>query len=770
MRKKIILLASFLLLGFMTMNAQDYIPINGYVTNEISGDPIVSHEVNILVNDSTNYYSWTVLTDQTGFYADTIYQTGYNISSVSISTIDNCSYLYHDTTINNPVIGVPIIADFEICDDSTTNDCQADFYYVSDSSNTSTVYFYDQSTPAGSINSWFWNFGDGTSSSEQNPTHLFNNGTYNVCLTIQTIQGPNGSCTSTTCMDVYVSGGSGGDCMANFYYALNNYNSDSNVVSFIDTSIPFGNIEFWSWDFGDGTTSSDQNPIHIYAQPGNYNVCLTINTFQGSGGSCTSTTCQDVYVSSGSGGDCQADFYYIADSSNTNSIDFIDMSIPTGNIDSWFWNFGDGSASSEQNPTHIFNDGTYYVCLTITSDSCTSTFCMNVQVGGSGGDCQAGFSYYPDSSDLYMIYFIDQSMPVGCITSWFWEFGDGIASSDQNPVHTYNSSGIYNVCLTIEAYTGNNQCTSTYCVNVIVQGGTNTYYLGGNTFAGNYQLDLGFAYAYKSENGTISDVYSQMIDTLGYYLFYPFDEGFYYTKVEPTPGSAYFSDYLPTFYGDVVHWEDAVLISLNENIFNADINLVGMAQSNPGTGLIKGQIMYQGGSRDNTPANNIQIMLANNEGQYVGMIYSNEDGIFEFESLSNGTYTLYAEIMGKSIIPKNFVLSNENPVVEDILMIITETGITFGIDDVQSKYIENISDIYPNPVISTLKIDIVLKESSQIECNIISLTGQYLNRQIFDLSYSNTIELRTGELNPGMYILEIITADAYKFSKRFVKY
>ena len=151
MRKKIILLASFLLLGFMTMNAQDYIPINGYVTNEISGDPIVAHEVYISTTDSSNYYTSTVLTDQTGFYADTIYSSGYNISFVNISTLDNCSYLYYDTTINNPVLGVPIIVDFEICDDSTINDCLAYFFYISDSTNSSTVYFYDQSTPAGDI-------------------------------------------------------------------------------------------------------------------------------------------------------------------------------------------------------------------------------------------------------------------------------------------------------------------------------------------------------------------------------------------------------------------------------------------------------------------------------------------------------------------------------------------------------------------------------------------------------------------------------------------
>lgn len=763
MRKAIILLISFLLTGFTSLLAQDIISVEGLVTDESTGAGIAGQEVTILVTDSANYHNSTILTDASGYYMDTLWVTG-SVPSINVSTPDNCSSFIHDTTLYYPVNGTCYLVNFAICNDSVAGDCQADFTYVNDPIDQLYVSFYDQSTPVGNIDSWYWDFGDGNSSNLQNPVHVYNSfGTYNVCLTITT----DDSCTSIFCQDVTI--GNTLDCQADF----NSFPDSTNqgTVYFYDLSYANGNINSWFWEFGDGSTSTEQNPTHVFNELGTYNVCLTITADS----NCTSTYCQDVLVGGGSGGDCLADFNYFTDSTNQGLVYFYDLSIPVGNIETWFWDFGDGTGSGEQNPTHTFSQaGTYNVCLTITTfynpatDSCISITCKAVVVsGGTGGDCQADFTYFADSSNQSTIYFYDLSTAAGNIDTWFWDFGDGTSSTDQNPTHSYNAPGTYSVCLTI---TADSNCTSIYCEYVVVQGGASYYYLGGNTFAGIYQLDHGFAYAYKSENGVITEVHSQMVDSLGYYLFYPFAEGDYYTKVEPSPTSVYFGTHLPTYYGDVIHWEDAVLISLNQDIFNADINLVEMTAAAPGSGIIKGHIVYQGGNRDNTPASDIQIMLANQQGEYVGIYYSDEEGYFEFTGLANGTYTLFAEIVGKSMVPSEFTLSDESPVIEDIVMIINSTNVVFGIDDVHSKYIDKISDIYPNPVSSKLKIDVGLKEATQIECNILSLTGQTMSSQLFDLSHSATIELETAKLTKGMYLLEIITADKYRISKRFIKY
>ncbi|RLC07744.1 MAG: hypothetical protein DRI24_24385, partial [Deltaproteobacteria bacterium] len=456
MKKTILFFLTIAWLGLNIVQAQDIFIVSGTVTNELNGDPVPNHDVTIMLNDSNLYYS-TAVTNPNGFYTDTIFITGFTVTSIYIVTNDLCTYGIHDTLIQNP--GASVWADFEICVDSVPNpDCQADFYYVPDSLGQFAIQFFDNSTSAMPITSW-------------------------------------------------------------------------------------------TWDFGDGTTSTEQDPVHNYADAGTYYVCLTIESAD-SGVSCTDTYCMDVVVGGGGGNDCLADFYHTIDSAGGNYtvVQFHDLSTPVGMIDSWFWDFGDGATSTEQNPVHAYNISGYAdVCLTITSDSgsCTSTECMNILItGGGGGDCQANFYYTYDSipGSSFVVFFHDMSVPVGLIDTWYWDFGDGTTSIEQNPVHTFTAAGEYNVCLTIT--TDSISCTSTYCELVYIQLPENLY-LGGNIFAGVFQLDHGFAYAYKSESGVITDIYSEMIDTLGYYLFYPMAQAEYFVKVEPSPSSSYFSTYIP---------------------------------------------------------------------------------------------------------------------------------------------------------------------------------------------------------------------------------
>lgn len=472
------------------------------------------------------------------------------------------------------------------------------------------------------------------------------------------------------------------------------------------------------------------------------------------------------------GEECNANFTYQPDSSDLHIIYFTDLSTPAEGIDSWQWEFGDGTGSSEQNPSHVFGDaGTYNVCLTIhsTTDSCTDTYCGEVHVGNPAG-CQADFIYQIDSNNLYEVSFSDQSTPAEGVYAWYWEFGEGSTSNEQNPFHTYNAPGTYNVCLSIHANMGEDTCVSTYCADVVVQGGSQSYHLGGNSFAGIYQLDEGFAYAYKLENGNYAEVYSQLLDTLGYYLFYPVTEADFYTKVEPTPNSAYYQDYLPTYYGDATHWEDAEMISLNQNVFNADINLVQITQQSQGDGLIKGKIVHQDLYKNETPAHDIQIMLANETGEYVGLKYSDQEGNFEFSGLANGTYTLFAEIMGKSMEPKDFTLTEESHKVDDIVMIIGETAVVFGIEENSSEYIKGLGEIYPNPANSNIHLDIEMKKASELEVKIFNPSGQCVDSRNIKPGLSETIEIDTEKLRPGIYILELVTKDHHRISKRFVKY
>lgn len=325
--------------------------------------------------------------------------------------------------------------------------CQSAFS-ISYSGNT--VLFADQSTSSPSpIISWFWDFGDGTTSNAQNPSHNYSqSGLYNACLTIQTAD----SCISTTCQQLQANGS--GNCQALFTYNFTSANS----VQFTNASQSTGAVNYF-WDFGDGGTSNQTNPSHTYNQSGLYIACLTIYD---SLTNCQSTYCDSLFVQGG-GSNCQAAFSV---SYNGNTVVFNDQSTSSPSpIFNWYWDFGDGTTSNAQNPSHTYNQsGLYNVCLTIeTTDSCISTVCQQVQASGGGG-CQAYFTYQQGSSNT--ISFTNASQPLGTNTSWF--FGDGGSSSQANPTHTYNQSGYYGVCLTI--YDSLTNCQDTYCDTIFVQG------------------------------------------------------------------------------------------------------------------------------------------------------------------------------------------------------------------------------------------------------------------------------------------------------------
>jgi PKD repeat protein len=167
-------------------------------------------------------------------------------------------------------------------------------------------------------------------------------------------------------------------CQAEFTSQYDSLTS-TGLVYFYDQSI--GNITSWSWNFGDpasgaNNTSTIQHPVHQFSSSGYYTVCLTV---QGADPSCQDMTCHyiQVYI----GPDCEANFTWTYDPSvaGFNTVLFTDLS--SGNPTSWLWSFGDGTSGTVQNPSHTYAaPGVYPVTLTISGDSCTSSYTTNVTV------------------------------------------------------------------------------------------------------------------------------------------------------------------------------------------------------------------------------------------------------------------------------------------------------------------------------------------------------------------------------------------------------
>jgi PKD repeat protein len=315
-----------------------------------------------------------------------------------------------------------------------------------------TVQFTDLSI--GPPTKYTWDFGDGITSDQANPSHTYTNpGSYTVQLTVFNSGGSH-----TMKRENYISaGGSPGTISADFNAAPTSGTAPL-TVQFTDTST--GSPTMWSWNFGDGSTDMIANPCHTYTAAGTYTVTLTASSQ--TGGSSTKTRAGYITVSPAGG--IVANFTASPTSGTAPlTVQFTDTS--TGSPTMWSWNFGDGSTQGMQaNPTHIYTaPGTYTVTLTASSQTGgTSTKTREGYITvTSSGSIIADFIGVPTSGPAPLtVQFSDRSS--GGPTMWSWNFGDGSTQGMlANPTHVYTAPGTYTVTLTASNQQSSNSVTKT---------------------------------------------------------------------------------------------------------------------------------------------------------------------------------------------------------------------------------------------------------------------------------------------------------------------
>jgi len=292
------------------------------------------------------------------------------------------------------------------------------------------VQFTDASS--GDVTSWVWSFGDGATSTARNPSHQYAAvGSYTVALTMI---GPHGSDTETKTSYIEVAA-----APVAAFSASPTAGAPPLSVLFTDEST--GSMTAWTWDFGDGATSTVQHPAHLYETSGVYTVRLTVS---GPGGSNSVTKSELIQVSPDVGAVTPTARFTLTPDSGAAplSVQFTDQS--SGTIATWVWSFGDGRSSSAQHPTHLFTDvGIYTITLKVEGAAGSSTKSQQVRVAPA----LPQFSAAPTTPGGMTIDFTFN--PPANVTSWLWDFGDGKSSSEQNPVHTYATAGLYTVRLTV---------------------------------------------------------------------------------------------------------------------------------------------------------------------------------------------------------------------------------------------------------------------------------------------------------------------------------
>jgi PKD repeat protein len=239
---------------------------------------------------------------------------------------------------------------------------------------------------AGNVISWAWDFGDGNQSNLQTPNHTYASaGIYTACLITTD------SCGSDTlCSPVVV---------CNPLLASFSANATGQVANFTDLSL--GGVS-WFWTFGDGGTSTLQNPTHTYGTAGTFQVCLVVSD------ACTSdTTCLSVTT-------CVLPVAAFSSSANLGNVAFTDLSTSATN---WSWDFGDGGSSPFQNPTHLYQaSGLYTVCLTVTDACGSDTVCnsINVIIEGVGSGIPANWTLAPNPTASH-VYLATADLAAGAV-------------------------------------------------------------------------------------------------------------------------------------------------------------------------------------------------------------------------------------------------------------------------------------------------------------------------------------------------------------------
>lgn len=420
--------------------------------NACSGSPVTFSDNSNINGASSATYNWDFTSDGTVDFTGTSTDNTYNspasyFVTLDVTTSDGCS----GQSTQEIVVFPNPVASFV-----GQNICQG-----------GSVSFTNNSTiTSGSIQDNFWDFGNGSVGNQANPTQAYpNEGLFYVTLIVTSDQGC--EATSTETIEIYPN--------PNAQFITNDICDGSTAnftdISTVSNSYTNNSIVSWDWDLVT-TTVQGQFASTIYSNPGTYTVTLDIETNH----SCTDTYQQDITVYPNP----QVSFTSPNPDGCTEWCPTINnaSSISSGTINSYLWNLGDGTASTDENPVHCYTNNslqtaTYTVTLTATSDfGCATTVTTNdfitvypLPVAAFGNDPLVGNIYQPS------IQFIDSSL---IADQYFWSFADLGSSTDASPSFVFpdQDSGTYEVCLNIETNYG---CQDAICHDVYIEGVTNIY-------------------------------------------------------------------------------------------------------------------------------------------------------------------------------------------------------------------------------------------------------------------------------------------------------
>jgi gliding motility-associated-like protein len=338
--------------------------------------------------------------------------------------------------------------------------------------NKSVNFNLDNQNTGGTVLNYFWDFGDGTVSTEKNPSHVFTTtGVKTVSLFVKN----DVACVSNIFslpIEIFV------EPAANF--SINNVSCTQQNISFTNSTVLNGNtVQSYLWDFGDGGTSALKDPIHTYTTPGDYNVKLVVKTE--SNCEVTITKIKTIF------GSPTIDFE--DPEACVNDVVTFQILNESNDIASYEWDFGDGTndiaQKNKKNPAHKYASArNYIVKLKVVSiNGCVTELTKTITISGANPKAIFDVINKNNLCSNVPVQFKDlSSIPFGNITKLEWVFN--FKNTGTNQIFTVNNptfQDIYefkypaskddlNYQITLRAYSGNICFTDFGPITITVKG------------------------------------------------------------------------------------------------------------------------------------------------------------------------------------------------------------------------------------------------------------------------------------------------------------
>ena len=771
----------------LSLTAQSYnVHISGTVT-DLNGTPVevvISLSIAGNPNGAGFFYSSFLATDANGFYEDDITAPESISQGLLLVEMADCDSNVVVQTFGFFLGGTNnFTADFNWCATVVSNPCDVAIEVDSLPGTTSLIL---TAVPAGTAPfTFYWNNAGGTN----DPSITVNqSGTY--CVAVWDTTG----CSATACVTVQIGGSN--DCAV--YIFLDSTAAGGGLIADASGTPPFTYL----WNTGQTTQSIERDPSML-------EYCVTVTAADG----CVATdcilfpeyNCSVSIIENFIGGltanpSGTAPFIFFWDNNETGPtiypndsglycVTVIDADSCVATACYQYWNgvgqdscgvvilvdsappgstgnlltalaFGTPPFTYQWNTQNLQaqsiivpGNGTYCVTVSDASGWCVSSACVTLGFQ----PCQV--EIVEVSSDPG-----NQNMLVAAVPANAYQFL--WSTGETTPAIVPSGPGTY--CVTVTHSSG---CTASDCYEYDPNFGN--FSLKGfvtlpdsNFFA----LLAGTVTLYQFDPATLElvEVANTPLNTtpngvVNFYGFGEVSEGQYLVKVTLDPNSPYADDYLPTYYGDVLYWDEATPITIPSAQDYFNIVLV-KGQGVNGPGVINGTVTDGDGLTANggddrgagDPVPGVSILLLNEQEQPITDALTDEAGTYSFPALPYGAYKVVVEIAGLDQAFSWVTLSAENPGAT-LNFEVTEAGVVMtGIGELAAE--AQRFQAFPNPVSNVLHVALNVPAAQEASLMLSNTAGTTVAARHLTLAAGHqTFDLNVSQLPSGIYFLQLIS-------------